>query len=66
MRKKQIIYLWAAAFLFTAACTHKVQVEPIHITVDINIRVDKALDDFFSDLDATEPAAEPLTAPKKR
>ena len=29
-------------------------VEPIHITIDINVRVDKALDDFFGDLDEAE------------
>jgi hypothetical protein len=28
-----------------------VEIKPIHITIDINIRVDKALDDFFSDID---------------
>ena len=28
-----------------------VEVKPIHITIDVNIRVDRALDDFFSDLD---------------
>jgi len=28
-----------------------VEIKPIHITIDINIRVEKALDDFFSDLD---------------
>lgn len=28
-----------------------VEVKPIHITIDVNIRVDKALDDFFSDID---------------
>ncbi len=28
-----------------------VEVKPIHITIDINIKVDKALDDFFSDID---------------
>ena len=60
MNKKLLISLAAAALLFATACTHKVQVEPIHITVDINIKVDRALDDFFSDLD--EPAA-PVTAP---
>lgn len=27
------------------------EVKPIHITIDINIRVEKALDDFFGDLD---------------
>ena len=30
-----------------------VEIKPIHITIDINIRVDKALDDFFSDIDET-------------
>lgn len=30
-----------------------VEVKPIHITIDVNIRVDRALDDFFSDLDET-------------
>lgn len=30
-----------------------VEVKPIHITIDVNIRVDRALDNFFSDLDET-------------
>ena len=29
-------------------------VEPIHITIDINVRVDRELDDFFGDLDKAE------------
>ena len=29
-----------------------IKVEPIHITLDINIKIDRALDDFFGDLDA--------------
>ena len=43
--------------LLVSACTrHEVQVapvevKPIHITVDVNVRVDRALDDFFGDLD---------------
>ncbi len=28
-----------------------VEVKPIHITVDVNVRVERALDDFFADLD---------------
>ncbi|MDH3393299.1 MAG: hypothetical protein OEL66_04780 [Desulfobulbaceae bacterium] len=28
-----------------------VEVKPIHITIDVNIKVDRALDDFFGDLD---------------
>jgi len=28
-----------------------VDVKPIHVTVDVNVKVDRALDDFFGDLD---------------
>jgi len=28
-----------------------IKVEPIHITIDLNIKIDRELDDFFSDLD---------------
>lgn len=31
-----------------------IEVKPIHITVDINVKIDRALDDFFGDLDAAE------------
>lgn len=45
-------------FLISFGCTqHKVEVapvevKPIHITIDVNVKVDKALDDFFSDVDS--------------
>ena len=43
-------------FLFTACTQHKVEVapvkiEPIHITIDVNVKIDRALDDFFGDID---------------
>lgn len=49
-------------FLFVLGCqtqhkvetVHKIEVAPMHITIDVNVRVDKALDDFFGDLDAAE------------
>lgn len=31
-----------------------VEIKPIHITIDVNIRVERALDDFFSDIDEEE------------
>ena len=31
-----------------------IEVKPIHITVDINVKIDRALDDFFGDLDKAE------------
>ncbi len=29
-----------------------IEIKPVHITLDINIRIEKALDDFFGDIDA--------------
>lgn len=31
--------------------TAPIEVKPIHITVDVNVKIDRALDDFFGDLD---------------
>jgi len=28
-----------------------VEIKPIHITIDVNIKVDRALEDFFGDID---------------
>jgi Skp family chaperone for outer membrane proteins len=60
------ILLLAAALLVltTAGCTqHKVEVapvevKPIHITIDVNVKVDRALDNYFGDIDAAEDQLE--------
>ena len=50
--------------LLGCATQHKVElapveIKPIHITIDVNVRVDRALDDFFGDIDkAMEKAVE--------
>ncbi len=48
--------LAAAAAGFTSGCvsvrTEPIEVKPIHITVDVNVKVERALEDFFGDLDA--------------
>lgn len=52
-----VLLLGAAALLIFSGCTkHEVdikpvEIKPIHITIDINVKVDRALDDFFGDLD---------------
>jgi hypothetical protein len=57
MGQKLFILLGILSFLLVGACTqHKVEVapveiKPIHITIDVNVKVDKALDDFFDDID---------------
>ena len=42
--------------------TEPIEVKPIHITVDVNVKVDRALDDFFGDLDKKSST---LAAPAK-
>lgn len=42
-----------------------VEVKPIHITIDVNVRVEKALDDFFADLDKESKTMEPAEEPKR-
>jgi hypothetical protein len=42
------------------SCTrHEVEVKPIHITIDVNVKVDRALDDFFSDIDEAAQEVKP-------
>lgn len=62
MQRKWILLLTALFFAGAQGCStrHEVavkpmEVKPIHITIDVNIRVDKALDDFFDDIDSEAP-----------
>ena len=49
--------LFTGLLLSLSACTRHeveikpVEIKPIHITIDVNVKVDRALDDFFGDLD---------------
>ena len=58
--KLRLLPLCLAAGLL-AGCV-SVEVKPIHITVDVNVKVDRALDDFFGDLDKKSAT---LTTPVK-
>jgi hypothetical protein len=43
-----------------------IRVEPIHITVDVNVRIDRELDQFFAfeeELEPAKPATAPVTQP---
>ena len=57
---KGIVCTWlsmvSVSFFATSCTQHKielapVEIKPIHITIDINVKVDKALDDFFDEID---------------
>lgn len=60
IRKIFSIALFLVLFIFPGCKTsHEVavkpvEIKPIHITIDVNIRVEKALDDFFDDIEAAE------------
>ena len=64
MTKHTLILLGALLVLSAAGCTqHKVEVapveiKPIHITIDVNVKVDRALDNFFGDIDAAQDRIE--------
>lgn len=47
--------------LTTSGC---IRVAPIHVTVDVNVnvKIDKALDDFFGDLDKKSATLAPAAA----
>jgi uncharacterized lipoprotein YajG len=62
MQKVLMILVLLTGLLFLAgACSTRhaievapVEVKPIHITIDVNVKIDRALDDFFSDIDKAE------------
>ena len=63
---KRLFSLFVFLPLLLGACinvkTAPIEVKPIHITVDVNVKVDRALDDFFGDLDKKSAT---LTTPVK-
>ncbi|MFH2219233.1 MAG: hypothetical protein ABII68_06190 [Pseudomonadota bacterium] len=60
MSRIPVILLGAVLIFISQACTqHRVEVapvevKPIHITIDVNVKVDKALDNFFGDIDKAQ------------
>lgn len=51
----------ATAIFAVAGCksSHEIQVaplevKPIHITIDVNVKVERALDNYFDDIDKAE------------
>ncbi len=61
---RRMIFIFLILFI-SAGCqtSHEVElkpveIKPIHITIDVNVRVEKALDDFFDELEAEEEQIE--------
>ena len=53
MSPRRLLFL--VPLIVLAGCvkvsTEPIEVKPIHITMDVNVKVERALDDFFGDLD---------------
>ncbi|MCK4766120.1 MAG: hypothetical protein KAW12_28230 [Candidatus Aminicenantes bacterium] len=52
--KKKIVILFLFLFVAAAGCIkvkHEMIIQPIQVTVEIKVKIDKALDDFFADID---------------
>jgi len=74
MKSYRTIFAGAVSMLALSGCysshtiesTHEikpVEIKPIHITIDLNVKVDKDLDDFFKDIDKNQTKAAPVAAP---
>jgi len=64
----RLLLLFPAVLLsITSGClnvkTEPIEVKPIHITVDVNVKVERALDDFFGDLDKKSTTIETPKSP---
>ncbi len=55
MRSAFVLLSFSLVFCGCIQTEHRVEthhsIEPIHITVDVNLKVDRELNDFFGDLD---------------
>ncbi|HWA24773.1 MAG TPA: hypothetical protein VG734_03790 [Lacunisphaera sp.] len=60
MHRRVLLLAVLAPFLL-GGCVNVKTDKPIevHVTVDVNVRVEKALDDFFGDLDKKSATIEP-------
>jgi len=54
----------AALVPLLVGCVHvktdPIEVKPIHITVDVNVKVERALEDFFGELDKQSATLTPV------
>ena len=58
--KKILLLLAALATLWPLGCIkvkHEMSIQPVHVTVEIRVKIDKELENFFDDIDKASPAA---------
>ncbi|AOY57070.1 MULTISPECIES: YnbE-like lipoprotein [Desulfococcus] len=73
MIEKILLVMMHLSFLFMQSCqtyhqvdVKPVEVKPIHITIDVNVKVDRALDDIIDDVykyRKSETSETPISSP---
>lgn len=53
MKNKMLLLFLCLVFIFPGCIKmkHDITIQPIHVIVEITVKVDKALNDFFGDID---------------
>ena len=54
--KEILVCLVLTSAMASVSCIkmeHEVTIKPVHVTVEVRVKIDKELDDFFGDLDTT-------------
>lgn len=53
MKNKMFCSFFCLLFIFTGCIKmkHDITIQPVHVIVEVTVKVDKALDDFFGDID---------------
>ena len=67
MNNKIILYV-LLVFLLTTACIkvkHDMVIQPITVTIEIKLKIEKELNDFFSDIDNVSKEEKKQTEKKK-
>ena len=55
-------------FLFLGSCIklkHEMTIQPIHVTVEIKVKIDNELENFFGDIDKAEVEKKETKGPEK-
>ena len=65
---KRIFLLLVVPALLATACIklkHEMTIQPVHITLDVTIKIDRELENFFADIDKAAVKAEEDNTQKK-
>ena len=67
MGKRIFLLVLVPAVLATACIKikHEMTIQPVHITVDVRIKIDRELENFFADIDKAAVNTEKDNTPKK-